>query len=343
MPSNLLNKLSAKSIADFFKRYPWQIAAAAGFVVIAFLLLPLFHHGEYSEEDGHEHGEHGHGDHDEHGKEGKLEISEIAQELSKLEILKAEKRAVVSTIKLNGRITPNQDRLAQIASRYPGVVKKVFKELGDPVRAGESLAEVEANGSLSTFSLKSKIAGTLIGKNIVSGEFVSDQEILFEVSDLSTVWVDINVTEQDFGKIKVGDEVVVRLWDGVESYTTNVTYVSPMVHSDSQTLLARAVVDNNSGVWRPGSFVTAEVTVKKTEPVTAVSKSALQFLDNSQIIFVRNGDEEFEVRPVLIGNVGRDYVEVKDGLSTEEQYVAKNSFILKAELLKSLAAHDHGH
>lgn len=313
---------------------------AAGFVI---LLLIAFTFGNRDHEpDSHAGHDHAEGEHDEHGKEI-VESSEIAQELAKIGTSKAAAKEIHRVVHLNGRIFPNQNKTARISARYPGVVKKVDKELGDEVNLGEKLASIEANGSLSVFSVISKISGTVIKKKIVSGEFVMDKDVLFEVSDLSSVWVNLNVTEQDFADIKEGQSVRIRMWDSKDSIDGNISYVSPLIHPDSQTSLVRVVIDNKSGIWRPGSFVTAEVTVESLPAEIAIDINAIQLVEDRSVVFVKVSDDTFEIRPVESGISGEKFVAILKGLKSGEEYVSKNSFVLKAEHLKSQAGHDHSH
>jgi membrane fusion protein, heavy metal efflux system len=326
----------------------WKIGGIG--TLVAATGIYLYSKQVHSEINGHDHGEKSSGDdhsshgHDEHKEsQNSIEVKETAQKLAGIKVKQALASSIQSTIVLNGRIFPNQNKLAQIVSRYPGLVKKVYKDLGESVQAKESLASIEANGSLSVFPIKSKIKGTVIRKKIIPGEFVSDKEILFEVSDLSVVWVDLNVTEKDFGLIKKGQKVFIRMWDHDAVVETELIYVSPLIHSDSQTLLARAKIGNQNGRWRPGSFVTAEVVVEVKSAEVAVSENAIQLIDEKPVVFVKTGGETFEVREVETGLRGRGMIEITEGIEKSENYVHANSFVLKAELLKSMAGHDHGH
>lgn len=321
----------------FLKNKVWGYCIIAVLIIIVVSILFLV--VNFNNVVKNDHDEHGHGETE---QENELVISEIAQELAGLKLDKASVNKIQATVSLYGRIFPNQNKLAQIVSSYPGIVRKVHKTLGDSVKAGEILASIEANGSLSVFPIKSKISGTVIKKEIVPGEFVSNKEVLFEVTDLLTVWVNLNITEQDFDKVKKNQRVFIKMWDHDQTIEAEISYISSIIHSVSQTLLARTEIDNSSGLWRPGSFVTAEVNIEEKKSVT-VNANAIQIINEKPVVFVRKEEDLFVVREVIIGIRGRDTVEIIDGIKDGEFYVSKKSFALKAEFLKSLAGHDHGH
>ena len=241
---------------------------------------------------------------------------------------------------LNGRIAPNEDALAHVMPRFPGVVRSVRKRLGDPVSQGELLATIESNESLQAFELRSQLAGTVIAKDVAPGEFVSTERELFQIADLGSVWVDLDVYRRDFGRLRVGQPAHVDAGDGTAPVETKLAYLSPIGSVNTQTLLARAVLPNPDQSWRPGLFVTAEVEVGTSPVPVAVSVDALQRLRDWDVVFLAVGDV-FEAQPVELGRRDATHVEVVAGLAAGQSYVAAGSFVLKAEAGKSGATHDH--
>jgi cobalt-zinc-cadmium efflux system membrane fusion protein len=227
-----------------------------------------------------------------------------------------------------------------VIPRYPGIVKKIFKRLGDPVAKDEVMAVVESNESLQSYEVKSSIAGTVIGKDVRQGEFVKEGEVIYIVADLGTVWVDLNVPRKDFDKLKVGEEVTVHGGEGQSSATAKVSYVSPFGSEDTQTVLARVELPNPNGEWRPGLFVTGEIVVAEAEVPVAVRASAVQTFRDWNVVFRRHGDL-FEIAILELGRRDAQWVEVLSGLEAGQDYATENSFIIKADILKTGASHDH--
>lgn len=237
-------------------------------------------------------------------------------------------------LRLYGRIGANEDQLVQIQPRFPGILRSVRKRLGDAVAKDEVIASVESNQSLTTYEARSPIAGTVVEKNVSLGEFVGDQSKMFVVANLGNVWVDFSVYRQDFGRIRPGLPVKIDLGGGQAATNSTIAYVSPLGAPDTQTMLARAVVDNPNGVLRPGLFVTGEVALDPIKLPLTVEVQAIQTVEGRSVIFVREADR-FEARPIEIGRRDTDYAEVLSGLKAGEKYATHNSFVVKAEIGKS--------
>ena len=241
---------------------------------------------------------------------------------------------------LNGRIAPNEDALAHVTPRFPGVVRSVQKRLGDTVARGDLLAVIESNESLHPFELRAPLAGTVIVKDVSPGEFVSTDRELYRIADLGTVWVDLDVYRRDFARLRVGQPARIDAGDGSKPIDTTLAYLSPIGSANTQTLLARAVLPNPDRSWRPGLFVTAEVEVGASPVPVAVTVDAVQRLRDWDVVFIA-ADDVFEAQPVELGRRDAAYVEIVSGLEPEQRYVAAGSFVLKAEAGKSGATHDH--
>ena len=223
--------------------------------------------------EGHDHHEE-HGD--EHGDSHRVALTpkQIENAGMKIEALGAAKLQL--GIALYGRIEANQDRLARVSPRYPGIVQEARKRLGDKVEKDEVLAVVESNESLQPYDVKSRIAGTVIGKNITVGEFVTESTALYTVADLSTVWVDLNVYRQDFDKLREGQTALIDAGEGIGIIEGEISYLSPFGAENTQSLLARAVLPNPKGLLRPGVFVTARVILEEPEVDVAVKREAVR-------------------------------------------------------------------
>ncbi len=271
--------------------------------------------------------------------EGRVRVAPEAVARSGIVVDNAGPATVRVRLPVYGRVVPNEDRLAHVVPRFPGVIREMRKRLGDPVRAGEALAVVESNESLRLYEVKSEIAGTVIRKHGAPGEVAGEDEEIYVVADLATVWVDLDVYRKDFSKLAVGQPVLLDAGPDVPRATAKIDYLSPFTTTETQTLLARAILPNPDGRWRPGLFVTGDVVVEEASVPVAVRAAALQSWREMEVVFVREGDL-FEVQPVQTGRRDGDHVEVTSGLASGRQYVAEGSFVIKAEIGKS-AAHDH--
>lgn len=272
--------------------------------------------------------------------EGRVELTPEAIESANLVIETAGPAMIQSTVIVYGRVVPNGDRLTHIVPRFPGIVKQVRKGLGDSVAAGEVLAIVESNESLQPYEVRSAMAGSVIQKDVTPGTFAREGEVIFTVADTSSVWIDFHVPPQDISHLRVGQRVTVGQDGGVAPVESAIRYVSPIRLEAAQTTLVRVEIDNTTGDWRPGSFVTGEIVVGEVTVPLAVRATALQTFRDWDVVFLNEGNL-FEVRPLELGRRDADWVEVLGGLEVGQRYAARNTFILKADVGKSGAAHDH--
>ena len=272
--------------------------------------------------------------------EGRTTIAADVAESAGIRAAPVQAGTIADEHELQGLLTPVEGRVAQVAARFPGPVRRLVAEVGDAVRAGQTLAVIESNLSLSNYTLASPISGVVLARDASVGGVAAEGQALFEIADLSTLWVDLHVFGVDAQHIAPGAAVAVtRLSDGVSAQTT-LERVLPGTATASQSAVARARLDNSDGLWRPGAAVKARITVARQPAGRVVPLSALQSVDGREVVFVRVGDI-YEARPVTLGQRDARQVEVLAGLDSGEQVVVEQSYLVKADLGKSGATHAH--
>ena len=272
--------------------------------------------------------------------EGRVDLGPDAVRDAGVVVESAGPATLRSALRVTGQIGPNEDRMAHLIPRFPGIVRETRKRLGNRVEKGEVLAVIQSNESLQAYELSSQLAGTVIQKHVSPGEFVGEGRDVYVIADLSTVWVDLNIYRQDFSRLQVGQRVRLDAGEGIPSAEGTISYVSPFGAPNTQTMLARVELPNPDGQWRPGLFVSGEVIVDEVAVPVAVQASALQTLRDWTVVFLQVGDV-FEARPIEVGRRDGEWAEVRSGLGAGQRYAAANSFVLKAELGKAGASHDH--
>ena len=196
------------------------------------------------------------------------------------------------------------------------------------------------------YALIAPLSGTIIEKHISVGEVLSEQTRAFTIADLSSIWVNVTVYAKDLPKVTVGQSAEVRAEGIAEPARGRIDYLGQVLGEQTRSATARVVLTNPGAAWRPGLFATAEVAVERASAAIVVADAAVQVLEDGPSVFVQQ-ESHFEVHPVRLGRKGKGateaerVVEILDGLRAGERYVAKNSFILKAELGKSEAGHEH--
>ncbi len=330
-------------------------------------------HGDEHKDDHAEGGEHGHGDKDEHahgdehghdhaeakptadkhgeadehghgGEEGghaeESKISDNAVKNLNIEILEAGSAMVQETVSVSGRVTLNQNTTAQVKARFPGVIRSVVKEPGEVVKAGDTLATVESNDSLQVYAVKSPVAGTIINRNANVGELAADTP-LFVVADLGKLWAELFIFSKDGEKLKAGQKVRIQCLDDDINTQSTIALVLPTAEASSQTVVARAVIENADNHWRSGMNIRADVVLSEKEAPLAVKTEAIQRMEGNTVVFVQEEGGTYKAQPVETGMSDSQWTEIKSGLNAGQHYVAKNSFVVKADIGKAGAEHEH--
>jgi cobalt-zinc-cadmium efflux system membrane fusion protein len=272
--------------------------------------------------------------------EARTTIPQVVADSSGVKVERAASRVIDLSHRVRGKVVPSEHRIAHIIPRFSGIVREGRKHIGDPVEKGEVLAIIESNQSLQPFEVRSQISGTVINGHLIVGEFVPENQWVYVVADLSEVWVDLSVPLDQVAKAKLGQRVVIDPGAGAQIVSGTVSYVAPYADERAQARIVRAVLPNKSGELLPGMFVTGDLIVDTISPPVVVRRQAVQRFRDWEVVFVRYG-ESYEARPVKLGMGDGEWVEVVSGLRQGEDYVTENSFLIKADILKSGASHDH--
>lgn len=273
--------------------------------------------------------------------EGRTEISQEAQAASEIKSEPAGKKLLNESIQVTGKINPNEEKLQRITPRFPGIVKQLKKRLGDSVRQGEVLAVIESNSSLTQYTIQSSYEGTVLTKDVTIGSYVTEDSVLYTIADLATVWVDFSIYRKDFQKLKIGQKIEINFEDEESSpLEGKISYISMVGSESTQAFLARAELPNPKRTILPGLFVHGRIFTSTYEVPVAIKQTGLQTFREWTVAFVKVGDI-FEVRPLKIGRKDETWVEIIEGMQAGQEYVSQNSYLIKADILKSGASHDH--
>ncbi len=354
-----------------------------------------------------------------HADEQVVRLSDQQLEDFNIELATIQPGKISTFIELPGEIAVNGDRLAHVVPRVSGVVRNVLKKLGDTVKAGEVLAELESqelaelkvayfsarerhalaeelfkreeklwqkqisaeqdfltarqtlaearialqsaeqklhalgfteeqlakqakqhDASLTRYALTAPFDGTVIQKHLTLGETVKDDAEVFIVADLGRVWVDINVYPKDLPLVRTGQAVTIDPGHQQPTGQGTIDYLGPLIGETTRTAPARVILDNKDGRWRPGTFITARIAVGSHDVALMVPRTALQTIEERQVVFVRT-PEGFEPRNVGLGRSDAQHVEIVDGLKAGLTYAAKGAFTLKAQLSKGAFGDGH--
>lgn len=209
------------------------------------------------------------------------------------------------------------------------------------IRQKLSVLGTNVSGSgQARYEVRSPISGTVTIKNVSQGQVVKETDSLFEVADLSTVWAEMSIYAKDVNNVKSGQQVVVKASDFDAQALGKISYVGSLVGEQSRTAMARVVLNNPDRTWRPGLPVNIELNANEVNVPVAVSIEGIQSLNEEKVVFGQYGNY-FEARPVILGRDDGKFVEVLEGLNAGERYAAGNSYLIKADIGKVGASHDH--
>lgn len=272
--------------------------------------------------------------------EGRVEISDARAQASGLVVETAGPRELERRLPVLGKLTLASDATRKVSARYDGTVRTMTKRVGETVRAGETLATVEASETLQGFEVTAPIAGVVLDRHANPGEHARAGEPLFVIADPTALWVEFALYRDDALETRIGQSFTVLGDDRHPAAEGKLVYVAPTADIVTQSVTARAALKSPASTLRAGLMVRGEVTLETVRAPVVVRREAIQAFRDWEVVFRRRGSV-YEIAIVELGVVDGDYVEVRRGLSPGEAYVAGNSFVVKAELGKAGATHDH--
>ena len=243
----------------------------------------------------------------------------------------------------NKRISPKQDYFnAQALFRETKIntelAKQKLKASGLNEKDIQSLAQGK-DLDLRMFEVRAPMDGIVIGRHITKGKLIDEKTLIYEIADLSTVWVEIGIYPQDLAMVKEGQSALVQSPFDTLSNEAKVFYLSPVVENENMLTVAMAELNNVDWKWKPGMFVNVDIAVANVPVNMAVSKHAVQNIEGKNCLFIK-GSKGFEKRFVAVGKSDNEFVEILDGVNCNDACVVNNALLLKAEMGKSAIEDD---
>ena len=238
------------------------------------------------------------------------------------------------------QIIPHKDYLRAKAGYEQA--RSLVRAAEDKLRLLEVTPESKhADRAVSVFPLNAPFTGVVIEKNAVLGELAQPDKSIFTVADLSTLWIEANLFEQDLAKVNVGAEAVVTVTAYPDqNFHGKVTYISSAVDKESRSIQARIEVPNLEGLLKPEMFATALIATVATAKTITLPQEAVLLVNGQPMAFVEEAGE-YEPRPVELGEKLSGRVAIKAGIKEGERVVIAGAYALKARLLKSQISDEH--
>jgi len=233
------------------------------------------------------------------------------------------------------RISPEQDLLQ---------ARQALREAEIAVaNAGQKLKAIGAqrtDGDLGRYELRAPFEGTIVEKHIALGESVKEDANVFTLSDLRSVWAELNIGAKDLAQVRVGAPVIVRATAFDAQAPGVISYVGSLIGEQTRTAKARVTLPNPDGAWRPGLFVTVELVSGEASAAVTVAADAIHTVDGKSVVFLRVPGG-FVPQPVDVGRSDGQRTEIVGGLAAGAEHAAAGSFVVKAEQGKGSATHAH--
>jgi RND family efflux transporter MFP subunit len=183
-----------------------------------------------------------------------------------------------------------------------------------------------------TLTFRAPVAGIVTEKKAVQGMRFMPGEMLYQIADTSSVWVQADVFEQDIATVSIGQKAKIRInaYPG-ELFEGRIAYVYPTLKAETRTVPVRIELANPKGRLKPAMFAEVEIPVAGTTQVVTVPNSAVIDSGSKQVVIVQLGEGRFEPRPVKLGQRGSDFVQVLEGVKEGEPVVTAANFLIDAE------------
>jgi cobalt-zinc-cadmium efflux system membrane fusion protein len=271
--------------------------------------------------------------------EGRTTISREAAIAGGVKVEQAGSTEISETLDLSGRIELQPSGRGDVRAWFPGRIVSLRANVGDRVARGQIIATVESSESLQTYSIPAPISGVVLERPVNVGDVASDNPI-YVIANPSAIQAEFHVFPRDAEKVRSGQRVTIRSLGGDMTVQSTIDAFLPLTEVSTQTVTARARVPNPDGFWRPGMAVEGTVATRTTAIPLAVRTSALQRFRDFTVVFARVGDT-YEVRMLELGRQTPEWTEVLSGLRPGETYVTEGAFLIRADIEKSGASHDH--
>lgn len=268
--------------------------------------------------------------------EGRVSISaEIAKKVGISTYIAGPGR-IKRQLPVYGRLVMPPSQKVQVHARFPGVITAINVNTGETVRQGDLLAVIESNESLQSYQVRAPIEGVVQARGSNVGEITTDLPLLTLINT-ERLWAELKIFPSQRSHLAAGQKM--RIQHRNDTHESEISHITPSLDGSPFTI-ARAELNNQHQQMAPGDFVNAEVLVETLDAPLVVHNRALQDFRNWRVVFIKVGNT-YEIRPLELGLSDGEFTQVMQGLNVGDEYVVDNSYLIKADIEKSGATHDH--
>ena len=223
-----------------------------------------------------------------------------------------------------------------------------YKQAQIQVQASKSrlLAFGAALGSNGRYVLTAPISGIISKKDLVVGENVQLANQLFIIDQLDQLWLEFIAPSADLSAIGLNQQIEFKSLQTGNLFTAQIQSLNTEADLQTGRLQVRAKILSSATELRPNLMVNVQLQQAGSSQALRILKSAIQKVEGKDVVFVayeHDQNIEFKAQPVVLGQISgnAEWVEVQSGLTQGQQYTAQGSFLLKSELEKGEASHEH--
>lgn len=272
--------------------------------------------------------------------EGRTIITRDQADAAGVKVEPAGPAAIDEIVALTGRVELQPEGRAEVRAWYPGRIVSMTRSIGDRVEKGQTLATVMSSESLQTYAIPAPISGVIMERTATPGD-VAGAAPLFVIADPRKLHAEFFIYPRDAERLRAGQPVTVTSVGGASTLKAKIEVILPTSDLLTQTVVAHVELPNPDGVtWRPGQAVEGSVVVASDDVPLAVRTRALQRFRDFTVVYARV-DDTYEVRMLELGRQSPEWTEVLGGLAPGEVYVSDNAFLIRADVEKTGASHDH--
>jgi len=242
------------------------------------------------------------------------------------------------TIEVFGKLILPPNARRQITARFDGEIRTMHVGLGDSVEKGDPLVSIESDQSLKVYQITAPMSGVISQQAASTGEQTSGRTLL-EITDNSRLLAELAVYPLDLSQVQIDLPVTLNVIGLEQPALSRISGARAQARPD-QAKLFWSHIDNADGRLSEGLFVSGLIQVASIEVPLAVKRTGLQAFRDFTVVYEKVGNQ-YEVRMLELGREAGEWVEVLGGIAPGVRYVSENSYIIKADIEKSGASHDH--
>jgi len=262
------------------------------------------------------------------GTRGPVPLNDVQQKAIALKLTPVDFRPIETVLNLNGEVQLLPNSQTDVTMRISGKVKALFTNLGETVRSGQALARIQSRlvgNPPPSITITAPMSGMIDARNIILGQAVKPDTVLFHISDRSRMMIVARVYEEDLGKVRLGQEARIHLLSYPRQVLTGkITFINPQLNPLNRTVEVWIRLPNPQKIMKPNMFASASVILHRNNVALTVINAAIIEANGEKFVFVREGDKYHRVE-VTTGASDDQYTEITAGLVPGDEVATRGN------------------